>query len=56
MARQNSLARPTRRVSDRPYHTMKQSRIAITGLGLTAPNGNTLAEYRQNLLTGVSGV
>ena len=35
---------------------MKQSRIVITGLGLTAPNGNTLAEFRQNLLTGVSGV
>jgi 3-oxoacyl-[acyl-carrier-protein] synthase II len=38
------------------HHSMKQSRIVITGLGLTAPNGNTLAEYRQNLLTGVSGV
>jgi len=35
---------------------MKPSRIVITGLGLTAPNGNTLAEYRRNLLTGVSGV
>jgi 3-oxoacyl-[acyl-carrier-protein] synthase II len=35
---------------------MKQSRIVITGLGLTAPNGNTLAEFRQNLLAGVSGV
>jgi len=35
---------------------MKQSRIVITGVGLTAPNGNTLSEYRQNLLTGVSGV
>ncbi len=31
-------------------------RIVITGIGLTAPNGNTLAEYRQNLLNGVSGV
>jgi 3-oxoacyl-[acyl-carrier-protein] synthase II len=31
-------------------------RIVITGIGLTSPNGNTLAEYRQNLLTGVSGV
>lgn len=31
-------------------------RIVITGIGLTAPNGNTLAEYRQNLLDGVSGV
>ena len=35
---------------------MKDSRIVITGLGLTAPNGNTLVEFRQNLLTGVSGV
>jgi len=31
-------------------------RIVITGIGLTAPNGNTLTEYRQNLLDGVSGV
>jgi len=31
-------------------------RIAITGVGLTAPNGNNLAEYRQNLLAGKSGV
>ena len=35
---------------------MERSRIVITGLGLTAPNGNTLPEFRQNLLTGVSGV
>jgi 3-oxoacyl-[acyl-carrier-protein] synthase II len=31
-------------------------RIVITGVGLTAPNGNSLAEYRQALLTGKSGV
>ena len=31
-------------------------RIVITGVGLTSPNGNSLAEYRQNLLSGVSGV
>jgi 3-oxoacyl-[acyl-carrier-protein] synthase II len=31
-------------------------RIVITGIGLTAPNGNTLAEYREALLTGRSGV
>jgi len=31
-------------------------RIVITGIGLTAPNGNSLAEYRQNLLAGQSGV
>src|SRR3954469_7562807 len=35
---------------------MKQSRIVITGVGLTAPNGNTLAEFRRNLLNGVAGV
>ncbi len=35
---------------------MKPNRIVITGLGLTAPNGNTLPDYRRNLLTGVSGV
>lgn len=31
-------------------------RIVITGLGLTAPNGNDLASYRQALLEGRSGV
>lgn len=31
-------------------------RIVITGVGLTSPNGNTLEEFRQNLLRGVSGV
>jgi len=31
-------------------------RIVITGVGLTAPNGNSLTEYRQNLLAGTSGV
>jgi 3-oxoacyl-[acyl-carrier-protein] synthase II len=35
---------------------MKLSRIVITGVGLTAPNGNTLAEFRGNLLGGISGV
>jgi 3-oxoacyl-(acyl-carrier-protein) synthase len=35
---------------------MKPARIVITGIGLTAPNGNTLAEFRQNLLSGVAGV
>jgi 3-oxoacyl-[acyl-carrier-protein] synthase II len=33
-----------------------EQRIVITGLGLTAPNGNSLAEYRQALLAGHSGV
>lgn len=35
---------------------MKLSRIVITGVGLTAPNGNSLAEFRKNLLGGVSGI
>jgi 3-oxoacyl-[acyl-carrier-protein] synthase II len=33
-----------------------RERIVITGIGLTAPNGNTLAEYRDALLNGRSGV
>ena len=32
------------------------SRIVITGVGLTSPNGNTLEEYRNNLLDGIAGV
>lgn len=31
-------------------------RIVITGIGLTAPNGNSLADFRAALLDGVSGV
>ena len=31
-------------------------RIVITGIGLTAPNGDTLREFRDNLLAGRSGV
>ncbi|GHB89753.1 beta-ketoacyl-[acyl-carrier-protein] synthase family protein [Cerasicoccus arenae] len=31
-------------------------RIVITGLGLTSPNGNTLSEYRANLLAGKARV
>lgn len=33
-----------------------ETRIVITGIGLTAPNGNNLAEFRQNLLAGKSGI
>jgi 3-oxoacyl-[acyl-carrier-protein] synthase II len=33
-----------------------EQRIVITGIGLTAPNGDTLADYRQALLEGRSGV
>ena len=32
------------------------SRIVITGIGLTAPNGNSPNEFREALLTGKSGV
>jgi len=32
------------------------ARIVITGIGLTAPNGNDLATFRRSLLTGKSGV
>ncbi|MFP4165792.1 MAG: beta-ketoacyl-[acyl-carrier-protein] synthase family protein [Opitutales bacterium] len=35
---------------------MQNSRIVITGVGLTAPNGNSLEEYRRNLLEGVARV
>jgi len=35
---------------------MKHARIVITGIGLTAPNGNSLAEFRANLLGGVAGI
>src|ERR1700704_4818353 len=31
-------------------------RIVITGVGLAAPNGDNLAEFRDNLLNGRSGV
>src|SRR5687768_4916023 len=31
-------------------------RIVITGIGLTAPNGDSLGEYRESLVNGHSGV
>ena len=34
----------------------QHQRIVITGIGLTSPNGNELAEYRESLLAGRSGV
>ena len=33
-----------------------EERIVITGIGLTAPNGNNLKEFRENLIAGKSGV
>ncbi len=35
---------------------MKHARVVITGVGLAAPNGNSLPEFRQNLLNGVAGI
>jgi 3-oxoacyl-[acyl-carrier-protein] synthase II len=35
---------------------LQQDRIVITGVGLTAPNGNSLPEFRRNLLAGVAGI
>lgn len=38
-------------------HAMSQlPRVVITGVGLTAPNGNNLTEFRKNLLNGISGI
>lgn len=39
-------------IAPRPDH----HRIVITGIGLTAPNGNDLREFRESLLAGRSGV
>ncbi len=39
-----------------PTNLPDEQRIVITGIGLTSPNGNNLAEYRDNLLNGRSGV
>ncbi len=38
--------------SQHPDH----KRIVITGIGLTSPNGNSMGEFRANLLEGKSGV
>jgi 3-oxoacyl-[acyl-carrier-protein] synthase II len=35
---------------------MPRTRIVITGIGLTAPNGNNLADFRESLLERRSGV
>ncbi|MFO0870396.1 MAG: beta-ketoacyl-[acyl-carrier-protein] synthase family protein [Pirellulales bacterium] len=44
------IARPTHQ------NLPDSQRVVITGIGLTAPNGNTLADYRSALLDGRSGV
>ncbi len=33
-----------------------EDRIVITGIGLTAPNGNNLADFRKSMIDGVSGI
>jgi 3-oxoacyl-[acyl-carrier-protein] synthase II len=43
---------PASHVPDRP----DDQRIVITGIGLAAPNGNSLPEFRDALLAGRSGV
>lgn len=40
----------------RAAHVPALARVVVTGVGLTSPNGNSLSEYRANLLAGVSGV
>ena len=40
----------------KPDDLPDSQRIVITGIGLTSPNGNSLAEFRDALLTGKSGV
>ena len=39
-----------------PSNLPDKQRIVITGIGLTAPNGNNLREMRESLLNGRSGV
>ncbi len=40
-----------------PERSMPElARVVITGVGLSAPNGNSLPEFRANLLAGRSGV
>ncbi len=34
----------------------RKTRVVITGVGLTAPNGNSLPEFRESLLTQKSGI
>lgn len=38
------------------YSMDDSTRVVITGIGLTSPNGDDLATFRRNLLSGVSGV
>ena len=40
----------------KPEDLPDDQRIVITGLGLTPPNGSSLAEFRDSLLNGRSGI
>ncbi len=44
------------RTKDSKIEMANEQRIVITGVGLTAPNGNSLSEFRQNLLNGKAGI
>ncbi len=35
---------------------LERERVVLTGIGLSAPNGATLPEFRRSLLSGVSGI
>ena len=41
---------------DKAAQLPEEQRIVITAIGLTSPNGNSLEDYRANLLAGRSGV
>ncbi len=44
-------------ISHLPYDQLPDNqRVVITGLGLTAPNGNSIGEFREALLNNKSGV
>ena len=45
-----------RMITSTPVDLPENQRIVITGIGLTAPNGNDLAAFRESLLEGRSGV
>jgi 3-oxoacyl-[acyl-carrier-protein] synthase II len=50
------IAFACRLASDFRFTVMKPARIVITGVGLTAPNGDTFADFRRNLLQGAAGI
>ena len=40
----------------KPDELPDSQRVVLTGIGLTSPNGNNLADFRDGLLAGKSGV